>query len=501
VAGPSSLHGVTTVIGGNCGFTVAPIGEADVDYVARMLARVEGMSLEALNAGLSWDWSSFGEWLDRFEGSIALNAGFLVGHSTLRRAVMGDDAVGGVADEGQIAAMRRLLGESLAAGGLGLSSSWTPAHSDGDGRPVPSRSATADELVTLASVVRDVPGTLLEFVPGLAGFDDAGFDAMVAMSLAGERPINWNVIRVVNPDRGAFAQLLDAADNAATRGARIVALTNPVLPRILTSFANGVVLDNLPGSWQQLFQLPHRERRRAMTEPAMRAALFADASNLDSPWMLRTVTRWEGLEVAETFAPENAKAAGRTLRDIASERGASPFDAMLDIAVLDDLRTYFALPAQGDDDRTWAVRMEVVRDPRTIVGASDAGAHLDVMCGAQYTTGLLAEAVRDRNLLTVEEAIHHLTDAPARSYGLRGRGRLAAGYAADIVCFDLEKVGPGTVRTVHDLPGGAARLDAHPTGVHRVLVNGVDILVEGQPTGATPGAVLRSGRDTDTVTP
>jgi N-acyl-D-aspartate/D-glutamate deacylase len=412
---------------------------------------------------------------------------------------MGDDAVGGVASDRQIAAMRSLLHESLEAGGLGLSSSWTPAHRDGDGRTVPSRSATAEELVELARVVRGVPGTTLEFVPGLAGFGDSAFDVMVEMSLAGDRPINWNVIRVVDPDRSAFAPLLDATDGAAARGARVVALTNPVLPRVLTSFRNGIILDNLPGRWQDLFQMPFPERRRALADSSMRAGLGSDAAGIEAPWMLHTITQWERLEVAETFAPENAGVSGRSLGDLAADRSASPFDVTLDIAVVDDLRTYFALPQQGDDEETWAVRMELVRDPRTIVGASDAGAHLDVMCGAQYTTGFLGEAVRERGLLSVEEAIHHLTDAPARFHGLRGRGRIAPGFAADVVLLDLDAVGPGSVRTVPDLPGGAGRLHAEPTGVRRVLVNGVDVVVDGRPTGELPGTVLRSDRDVDTV--
>src|ERR1700754_3846344 len=197
-ASPSVQHGVTTVFGGNCGFTLAPAGPDQRDYLTRMLARVEGMPLDALRAGLDWRWSSFGDWLARLDGRTAVNAGFLVGHSAIRLAAMGDDAVGGDASPEQIAKMATLLGAALADGAMGLSTSQSHTHNDGDGQPVPSRSASREELLALAAAVRTQPGTQLEaIIPGcLSGFTDDDIDLLTNMSKAANRPLNWNVLGV-----------------------------------------------------------------------------------------------------------------------------------------------------------------------------------------------------------------------------------------------------------------------------------------------------------------
>lgn len=498
-ASPSVFHGVTSVIGGNCGFTLAPAGEQNADYLMRMMARVEGIPVEALSAGLPWDWVSYEDWLGRFVGAIAVNAGFLVGHCALRRAVMGADAVEREAADDEVRAMQRLLAEALRAGGLGFSSTQSPTHNDADGRPVPSRVATAAELLGLAGAVRQHPGTTVEFITAgcLSGFSDDEVDLMTGMSLAADRPLNWNLLGVSAANPEFHDRQLSASDQATARGGRIVALTLPHVMRIRLSFLTGFVLDGLPG-WRETLHLPVPERLRALADPDVRKRLKAGA---DSPeaGLLRGLARWERLELAETFAPRTAAYAGRTVGEVAVEQGVDPFDALLDIVVADELRTglHPAIPEGDDDD--WKLRAEVWRDPRTIVGGSDAGAHLDMMCGAIYSTSLLGHAVRDRGLLTVEEAVHQLTDVPARLYGLRERGRIAAGAHADLVVFDPGTIGHGPTRTRNDLPGGAARLYADSTGVAHVFVNGVEVATDGAATGALPGTLLRSGRDTDTV--
>ncbi len=222
---PAPLHGVTSVVGGNCGFSIAPLAPEAGDYLMRMLARVEGMPLESLAEGVPWDWSSFGDYLARIEArGVAVNAGFLVGHSALRRVVMGSAAVGEEASPQQLAAMQELLARSLAEGGLGFSSSWAQTHNDGDGKPVPSRFASREELLALASVLREHPGTALEFLPGVARFDEERMDLMASLSLAAERPLNWNVLGVSSFSKGHEHQL-SASDYAAQRGATVVALT------------------------------------------------------------------------------------------------------------------------------------------------------------------------------------------------------------------------------------------------------------------------------------
>ena len=498
-ASPSLQHGVTTAIGGNCGFTLAPVDDASADYLTRLMARVEGMPLEALQKGLPWDWSSYADWLSRLDGQTAINAGFLVGHSAVRRAVLGSEAVERVATAAEVAAMSAILADALATGALGFSTSQSPTHNDGDGNPVPSRAADRSELLALAGVVRDHPGTTLEAVLAgcLGGFSDDEVDLLTELSLAADRPINWNVLGVVAGNPGSHERQLSASTRAAERGATVLALTLPYPMRIRLSFLTGFVLDGIPG-WRDTMHLPVPERIRALSDPDERRRLN-EAARSKEAGLLRGLSRWERLLIAETFAPENADADGQLVGEVAAARGVDPFDALLDVVVADELRTGLNPPAFGDSDEDWKARVEVWRDPRVVVGGSDAGAHLDMMCGAVYSTEMIAEAVRRRQLLGMEEAIRLLTDVPARLYGLRERGRIADGWHADLVVLDPETIAPGATRTRHDLPGGAPRLYAEAVGVDRVIVGGTTVLADGATTGATPGTLLRSGRDTDTV--
>ena len=497
-ASPSPLHGVTTVLGGNCGFSLAPMAPEHVDYIARMMARVEGMPLAALRAGLPWDWGSFGEWISRLDGRIAVNAGFLVGHSTLRRLVMGERAVGGTADELDMEAMEVALHAALVEGALGFSTSQVHTHNDGDGQPVPSRAANREEMERLAAAVRQHQGTTVELIVAgcLNGFTEEDIDFLSTMSLLADRPVNWNVLGVsaMNPDN-AWSQLA-AGTAAAARGATVVALTLPHTMQLRLSFEHGAILDGLPG-WREVFALPTAERMTALSDPETRRRLDAGAQS-DEAGILRHLAVWERLIFDETFAPENADAEGRSVGEVARERGREPFDALLDVVVADGLRTGLRPPI-GESEEDWVLRAQAWQDPRAIVGGSDAGAHLDTMCGAIYSTSMLGDGVRARGLLSWEQAVRLLTDVPARLYGLRDRGRLVPGGFADVVVFDPTAIGHGPVRTRDDLPGGASRLYADAVGVRHVLVNGTEIVRDGDFTGAMPGRVLRSGRDTDTV--
>ncbi|HMC52485.1 MAG TPA: amidohydrolase family protein, partial [Acidimicrobiales bacterium] len=455
-ASPSPLHGVTTVFGGNCGFTLAPAAPDQVDYMARLMARVEGIPLAALEQGVPWDWKSFGDYLDRLEArGIAVNAGFLVGHSALRRMAMGEAAVGQPADESALDSMARMLHESLAAGALGLSSSQAPTHNDGDGNPVPSRAASREELVSLAACLREHAGTQLELIIAgcLNGFSPEEVDLMGELSLAADRPLNWNLLGV--SAGGNHEHQLEASTTAAARGARVVALTLPHRMRIRLSFLTGFVLDALPG-WRETLSLPLPDRVRALSDPEVRRRLDQGAHSPDAG-VLSNLARWERLTVAEAFTDETRRLEGRNIGDVAEEQAKEPFDALLDIVVADDLRTGLRPDMGKEPDETWAARAAVWRDSRAVVGGSDAGAHLDMMCGASYSTFLVGDAVRDRGLLTMEEAVRELTDVPARLYGLTERGRLVPGWHADVVVFDPSTVGPDQERTRDDLPGGASR--------------------------------------------
>ncbi len=252
---PSPLHGVTSVIGGNCGFTVAPIDEDAASYVERMLARVEGMPIEALTAGVPWNWRSFGDWLDQIDAGLAVNAGFLVGHSTIRRVVMGTRAVGEQAGDEDLARMVQLVEESLAAGALGLSSSRALSHHDGDGDPVPSRFASVDELVALAAAVGRHPGAVLALNPGVATFDDGDVALMSAMSAAANRLLNWNALLVDSARAEVVGDALRLSDRVSRAGGQVVAQVAADPRRFYLSFTNGFLLDTLPG-WAPLFGLP-----------------------------------------------------------------------------------------------------------------------------------------------------------------------------------------------------------------------------------------------------
>jgi len=497
-ASPSPLHGVTTVFGGNCGFSLAPTAPEHTGYLTRMMARVEGMPLSALEAGLDWSWRSFGEWLDCLEGNVGVNAGFLVGHSTLRRLVMGEDATHSEADPLQLDGLERALHQALSEGAMGFSTSRASTHNDGDGQPVPSRSATDHELERLATVVAAHPGTTIEMiVPGcLNGFDEDEVALMVRMSLLAQRPINWNVLGVsaANPD--LTMHQLAASTTAAGAGARIVALTLPHTMSLRLSFEHGAILEGLPG-WREFFAHSIDRRLADLSDPAIRRAMD-DRAQSDEAGILRYLANWGQLVIEEGFTEETRGLEGRRVSSVARERGVSSWDALCQVVVADRLQTGFAVPIP-ESDEDWGARAEVWHDPRAVVGGSDAGAHLDTMCGAVYSTSLLGDGVRRRELLSLEEAVHLLTEVPARLYGLIDRGRVAEGYWADLVVFDAAAVGHEPLQTRRDLPGGAARLYAGATGIEQVLVNGVEVVSSGQLTGDTPGRVLRSGVDTVTV--
>jgi N-acyl-D-aspartate/D-glutamate deacylase len=499
-ASPSPLHGVTTVFGGNCGFALAPAGAEHADYLARLMSRVEGIPLPALEAGLDWSWSTFADWSEQLDArGMAVNAGFLAGHSPIRRIVMGEDAVGREASAGQIEAMVALVHETLAAGAMGLSTSRAPTHHDGDGNPVPSRAATDEELLRLCAAVADHPGTQLEaIVPGcLNGFSDDEMTLLAAMSRTARRPLNWNVLGIGDPE--SYKGQLHASDRARELGGRVIALTLPQGMKIRLTFLSGMVLDALPG-WAELFGLPVDERISALRDPEVRRRLDEGAKSPDAG-IIGALANWSRLTITEGFTPETTGFEGKTVGEVARLTGKDEFDALLDVVVADGLRTGLepTMPPASDD--VWKARAHARRDERPVVGASDAGAHLDMMCGATYSSFLVGEAVRERQLLSMEEAVQQLTEVPARLYGLRDRGRLVEGAHADIVVFDPSTVGPRIERTRDDLPGGASRLMADAEGFVHVLVNGVEIVSSGTFTGETPGRLLRSGRDTETVTP
>jgi N-acyl-D-aspartate/D-glutamate deacylase len=499
VASPSSLHGVTTIIAGNCGFTLAPLDPDDGDYLRRMMAKVEGMPLPALEEGVPWNWRTFGDYLARLEGNLGVNAGFLVGHCALRRNVMGAASVGNEATPEQIEQMAGLLHQSIEAGGLGFSTTLAFTHSDGDGQPVPSRWATTDEVLALCAAVRDHQGTTLEYVTDgcMRGFRDDEVELMAEMTLAGRRPLNWNVLTIDAKEPERYRAQLAACEHASERGGRAVALTMPVLVEMNMSFRNYCALFMLP-DWGTVMNLPVPERIEKLRDPEVRKMLNERAHSPDAGVFVR-VASWGRYQIGDTYSAANEGLKGRVVADLAKERGQGTFDTLLDIVIDDELRTVL-WPLPPDDDReSWALRAEAWDHPLVLIGGSDAGAHLDRMCGAPYTTSFLADALRGRRLVSIERAVQLITQAPAELFGLRDRGLVREGFHADLVVFDADTVATGDVNLVHDLPGGSARLSADSIGIHHVLVNGRATVVDGNSAGDLPGTVLHSGRDTRTV--
>ena len=500
-ATPSNEHGVTTVIGGNCGFTLAPLNAKDADYTRRMMAKVEGMPLAALETGVDWSWRTFGEFLDRLDGTVAVNAGFLVGHCAVRRFVMGEGSLEGEATDDQVQQMVAVLHDSLAAGGLGLSTTRSSTHSDGDGVPVPSRHAGVPEVLALCRAVSEHEGTTLEaIVQGcLDTFSDDEITLLTDMSRSARRPINWNVLTVDAAASERIPRQLGASDTARANGGRIVALTMPVLVPMNMSFGTFCALFLIPG-WGDVMNLPVPERMAALRRPEVRADLLAKVDRPEAG-VFRRLGNFKRYVIGDTYSQANAGLKGRVVADIAVERGQDAFDALVDVVLNDDLRTILWPMPTDNNPESWKLREEVWTDPRVLLGGSDAGAHLDRMCGAPYTTRFIGDMLRGRKLVSLERAVQMITDAPAQLFGLRDRGRVAEGYLADLVVFDPETIGSDDATLVRDLPGDSVRLTAGSQGVVRVLVNGVETVVDGKATGATPGTVLRAGRDTHTVLP
>jgi N-acyl-D-aspartate/D-glutamate deacylase len=462
-----------------------------------MMSRVEGMPIAALELGAKWDWESFGDYLDGLEGNTAVNAGFLVGHCALRRYVMGPAAVEREATADEIAGMVAVLHRSLDEGGLGLSTTRSSTHSDGDGNPVASRLAGVEELLALCSAVGDHQGTTLEaIVEGcLKGFTEEEADLLASMSANANRPLNWNLLNVSARHRERAEHQLLPSDRARAAGGRVVALTMPVQAEMNMSFGSFCALWLIPG-WSDLLDTDPAERARNLSDPAIRESMLARSKG--TPFS--RLTHFGAYRIGDTISPPNKAFEGRLVEEIAAGKGTDPFACLAEIVIEDDFKTVlWPLPAD-DGPEDWALRAELWEHPDVMLGGSDAGAHLDRMLGSSYPTRFLADTLRGRKLVTLERAVQLITEVPARLLGLRDRGHLAVGSFADIVVLDAETVDSEPARRAYDLPGDSLRLTAGSTGVVRVLVNGTETIVDGQPTGARAGRLLRSGRDTYTVT-
>ena len=359
---------------------------------------------------------------------------------------------------------------------------------------MPSRHAAAEELIALAAACGEVEGTLLEFIPPRTDrFDDASRDLLVAMSRAARRPLNWNAVWLGVSSDGHAAREMNAY--AAAHEARIVGLNLPIPSRARFSFRTGFVLDAIP-DWQAVLTLPAGQRLVALRDPAVRDRLRAGAAKAEGS--LIEIADWANRVISQTFTEQAQPYQGRRVAEIAQSEGKDPLDALLDVVCADELKSTFTRPPRDPSPEDWAVAVAAWRAGWALIGASDAGAHLDFTAYFDYPVYVLEKAVRQHRALPLDEAVAYLTDAPARLYGLRSRGRIADGYYGDIVVFDEQTVSTGTLEIGFDLPAGSARLFAEPSGIDTVLVNGVPVRRQGAAGPNLPGQLLRSGRDTYT---
>ena len=498
-ATPSSLHGITSVVMGNCGFSIAPISDtSDADYLGAMLVQVEGMSADALRIGVDWNWSSFEDYLKRLDGNVGVNVAAMVGHCALRRTVMKDDAVKREATENEIEEMQKLLGEALEAGGLGFSTSRSFTHTDGDGLPVPSRIASVEEVLALAEVCEKYPGTTLEWVADgcMNGFSDEEVELMAEMSLRAKRPLNWNVLTVDSARPDDYKNQINACERVAEKGGRAMALTMPILVGMTMHFHSYCALYKLPG-WDEIMTLPHEDKKQKLADPAVRKLLEENAASPEAGVFSR-LTGWGKYRIGETFSKENQGLDGKLVSDIARERGTRDFYTLLDIVLADDLKTVLWPGPTDDDPASWLMRQTVWEHEEVMIGGSDAGAHLDRMAGASYPTEWIRDCLSGRKLTSVEKAIEHMTDVPARFFGLVNRGRIEKDFHADLVVFDPERIDAQELKILNDLPGESPRLYAGSEGVEKVFVNGVLTVDSGKPTEVLSGVILRSGSHTVT---
>jgi len=481
----SPWHGVTTVVMGNCGFSLAPTRPAHRDLLLRTLENVEGMSLDALRAGIGDDWAfeSFPEYLAAVERrGVAANVGAFIGHTALRTYVLGDEATEREATPDEIARMRVLVREALDAGALGFATSKAPTHVGAAGRPVPSRAATVGEIEALASALGEVGHGVLQATLGPGLF----LDEFERIARATGRPVTFTALLagMLGPD--GHRAVLERCATLRGEGVRVHPQVTPRPLQVEFQMASPLPFLALP-FFAPYLAADHAGKRTLLEGPALRRSLRDQADRGRLGHALRTTC------VVECAVDRSLE--DRTLGDVADARGVHPADLLFDLSLASDLEARFRMGVFNTDEAAVA---ELLTHPAAVLGLSDAGAHASQLCDAGLSTDLLGRWVREKGVLPFEEAVRRLTSEPAELLGLRDRGRIAQGLAADLVLFDPATVACAPLRRVRDFPGGADRLVADALGIHAVIVNGVVIREDGRdavdPSGPLPGRVLRGGR-------
>jgi N-acyl-D-aspartate/D-glutamate deacylase len=484
-ATPSSWHGVTSVVMGNCGVGIAPCRPQAREIAMRDLVNVEAIPFEVLAAGITWDWETFPEYLQAAaRRRPSLNLAFLAPLTPLRHYVMGEASLERAANRDEISQIASLLAEAIDAGAFGFSSTLLNQHLGYQGRPLACRNASREEIKAYCNALRSRGKGAIEIAmtKQIGVLDDPELELLDFLLAESGRPVTFIAMFDRDDIPEALRTSLARAAPMIARGARPqtspLPLTREVNMRSPFSFAA------FP-SWKRVFEDKSKEAQAAVyRDPAFRAAFREDLKRPAS------FGNWERITVHEVGSPGLEKYEGRTIAEIAAERGVDGVDALLDLTLEDDLQVEFTLQSFN----TRVDRMaEVLNDRRMLLGLGDGGAHLDMLCDSGYPTFVLGTWVRERKVLSLEEAVRRMTSDPADFFGIRDRGRIASGLAADIVVFDPQTVGSlGRPERRYDLPGGGKRMVIRSRGIELTLVNGVPTWENSALTGAAAGTVLRS---------
>jgi N-acyl-D-aspartate/D-glutamate deacylase len=488
LATPSCWHGVTTALAGNCGFTLAPAKPEDVAWLAGMLSRVEGMSRAALAEGLRFHGGSFGDYWSRFDGQLGINVGSYVGHCAVRRYVMGDAASEREATLEEIAAMKALVRQAMREGAVGFSTSQLAIHVGEDGREVPSNHASRAEIVELGSVLAEFGRGAIEIIPRSfsQGYDEADRQLLYDLYRVSGRPIELNIL-VPNPDHPmGWQDTLAFCNQAFADGVRLHPQFTTNRLELHLRLDDTFVFDEMP-EWRRVLTLAGSERMQKLRGRDVRTRLQAE---FDDPAGRAVSFSWNDLVVEAVRDEVNSGCVGRSVTELAEGRGVSALDAFLDLSLSEDLKTVWQtrLSEVARKFIEHVVRTAVA-DPIVMPGSSDGGAHLASFVGADYTTRLLTDWVPEP--LSIEQAIWRNTLMPATVHGIRDRGVLREGAAADLLLIDRDRLAAGSSHSVVDFPANSERYIVEAEGYRAVVVNGELLLEEGKHTGALPGHVIR----------
>lgn len=478
-------HGVTSIVHGNCGLTLHPCRPDDRRTLASTLSRVEAISLAALESAVPWSWETTADYLDALAAlPLGINVGTLVGHCAVRYYVMGDAAVERAATADEISSMRAVLRAGLQAGALGFSTNQNPRHLRADGAPVPSRLASDEEIFALAGVVGEYPGGVVQVIKATATPEYIHWAGDLALHAG--RPVLWQILVHMWAQPNLWREQLDAVAAEFARGARAYGLANAIPLMRRYSLRDAQQFDEFP-TWRSVLFLPLEVRKQALADPETRRKLRWEAVEDPTPG-LAFHKRWDLVWVTEVAREEHRGYLGKSVAEVAALQGKDVLDTFLDLSLAEDLHTRFCHSGTNGDEAATAA---ILGSPYALMGQSDAGAHVQFDAAFGYCTTLLGEWVREKQIMSLETAIHKLSGQVADVYGIGDRGTLAPGKAADLVLFD-----PATVRglepeRVHDYPGGEPRLVQRAEGIHYTIVNGEPIVEAGTLTDARPGTVLR----------